>query len=533
MAFKANDNQQLSFSDTLYGLTQREQKALERSWAKIFSEEIFPSIDEERFSVLYSDKASRPNTPVNVIIGAMILKELFDLSDDEVIENLMLDPRYQYALHTTSYEEQPLSDKSLSRFRKRCYDYESLKGVDLFHDVVTDLGNKTAKMMGLNGRIRRMDSMMIEANIRRLSRMELLYTCISKLVCYLHKNGKDDLLNGMEHYYDPNDFNQVIYHNREKETAEKLTVLLMDADTLIEVCSEHYDEVTEYQLLVRCLSEQTVVENAVRRLKIKEDSGMDSHIMQNPSDPEATYRNKAGKDHRGYAANLEETVGVNGSVITDYAYDQNTISDSQFLKEHLEQMEKQEETVTIVADGGYSGKANQDLAAEKNVNVVTTDLLGRDVPEIYADFKFNEEGTKVIKCPAGNEPKSCCYMKKTGQCRVSFDRECCAKCPHKDQCKAKIHKRVSTVVVSAKSSARAKQQRQMHTEEFKNLARIRNGVETVPSILRREYHVDEMPVRGKLAGKFFFGCKVAALNFRKLFNFRRGQGNYAQNPVIA
>lgn len=40
----------------------------------------FPAIDEERFSVLYSDKASRPNTPVNVIVGASIIKELFDYS---------------------------------------------------------------------------------------------------------------------------------------------------------------------------------------------------------------------------------------------------------------------------------------------------------------------------------------------------------------------------------------------------------------------------------------------------------------------
>ena len=59
-------------------LTERERKALENSWAKIFADEIFPAIDEERFSVLYSDKASRPNAPVNVIIGALIIKELFD-----------------------------------------------------------------------------------------------------------------------------------------------------------------------------------------------------------------------------------------------------------------------------------------------------------------------------------------------------------------------------------------------------------------------------------------------------------------------
>ena len=78
MSFKTNDCQQLSFDDSFITLTERERKALEKSWAKIFADEIFPAIDEERFSVLYSDKASRPNAPVNVIIGALIIKELFD-----------------------------------------------------------------------------------------------------------------------------------------------------------------------------------------------------------------------------------------------------------------------------------------------------------------------------------------------------------------------------------------------------------------------------------------------------------------------
>lgn len=132
-----------------------------KSWATVFSDEIFPAIDEDRFRVLYSETASRPNTPVNVIVGALIIKELFDLSDDEVVENLMLDVHYQYALHTTSYEEQPLSDKTLSRFRRRCYEYERLNGVDLFHDCVCDLSGKIAKMMGISSRIKRMDSLMI------------------------------------------------------------------------------------------------------------------------------------------------------------------------------------------------------------------------------------------------------------------------------------------------------------------------------------------------------------------------------------
>ena len=56
----------------------------------------------------------------------------------------------------------------------------------------------------------------------------------------------------------------------------------------------------------------------------------------------------------------------------------------------------------------------------------------------------------------------------------------------------------------------------MNIKEFKNYARLRNGVETVPSNIRKNYHLEKIP-RGKQRGKFFFGSKIAALNFRKLF----------------
>lgn len=115
MAFVSNNSQQLSLIDSTFNLTERERKFLEKSWAKTFADKIFPSINEEIFSVLYSSNASRPNTPVNVIVGALILKEALGDSDDELVESLMFDIRYQYALHTTSFEEQPLSDRTLSR----------------------------------------------------------------------------------------------------------------------------------------------------------------------------------------------------------------------------------------------------------------------------------------------------------------------------------------------------------------------------------------------------------------------------------
>ena len=259
---------------------------------------------------------------------------------------------------------------------------------------------------------------------------------------------------------------------------------------------------------------------------------MNSTALQNPSDPEATYRSKGGKSYRGYVANIEESVGKSASVITDYRYEQNIHSDSSFLKEHLEQMAKQKETVSLVTDGAYSGTANAELAKSKNIELITTSLVGRDAPDILADFEFNEEGTRILKCPAGHEPKSCTYMKATNQCSVSFDRNHCAGCPYQDKCKPKIFKRVAKLVTSKMAHERAKIQRKMQMDDYKAYIRLRNGVETIPSNLRNNYHLEKLP-RGKQRGKFFLGCKIAALNFRKLFNFLKGLGNYAPNPIFA
>ena len=84
----------------------------------------------------------------------------------------------------------------------------------------------------------------------------------------------------------------------------------------------------------------------------------------------------------------------------------NTHSNSDFLKEHLESIKPSAEQKTIVADGAYSGETNRQLAKSKNIDLVTTDLLGRDAKDIYADFQFSEDGTRILQCPVGHQPKS-------------------------------------------------------------------------------------------------------------------------------
>jgi len=68
MSFHLNKAQQMAINDSLLSLTERERKYLMNSWAETFSKKIFPFIEEDRFSVLYSDNpTSRPNNPINPI----------------------------------------------------------------------------------------------------------------------------------------------------------------------------------------------------------------------------------------------------------------------------------------------------------------------------------------------------------------------------------------------------------------------------------------------------------------------------------
>ena len=80
------------------------------------------------------------------------------------------------------------------------------------------------------------------------------------------------------------------------------------------------------------------------------------------------------------------------------------------------------------------------------------------------------------------------------------------------------------MLIPLKSRRRVLQSADMSDEDKRMfITRIRNGIETVPSVIRNKYMVDKMPVRGKLKTKLFFGFKIAALNISILIRFIRGE----------
>ena len=102
--------------------------------------------------------------------------------------------------HTTSFETQPISDRTFSRFRERNAAYELTTGIDLIHECITDLAEHIRSFMDINPSVKRMDSMMIGANIRKMGRLELLYTCLSNLIKAVHREGIVEIPEEHQHY---------------------------------------------------------------------------------------------------------------------------------------------------------------------------------------------------------------------------------------------------------------------------------------------------------------------------------------------
>ena len=537
MSFKCNDKmEQISLDDSFYRLSKRNQKIVLSSWAKDFADVVFPAINEERFSVLYSrNDFSRPNTPVNIIVGALMLKEIGGLSDSELMESICCDVRYQYALHTTHLAEQPISDRTFSRFRERLYKYETETGQDLLSEEMNALTGVYAQYMKLHSSIKRMDSLMVATHSKRMSRLEIIYQVNSNAVKLMHRLGADEQIEKeILHYLAPDDYNEVIYYCKGEDVQPRLEKVLHETELLLKLMDDElWHRYEEYQLLVRVAGEQGKREED-GKLVPRENREITTSSLQNPSDPDATYRKKAGKDYKGYVANLVEEVGENGDgLIVDVAFASNQHSDSAFVEEYLETHETAE-AETLIADGAYGGKKNQELAEQHNVRLITTALTGAEPEEVFALFEMDDDGKSVLKCPSGFEPIKSKIHEKSGNCRTVMPKECCENCPYRESCHAKEQKNSWVIQVSRTKIDRANYIHKLSTDEYKELTKKRNAIEGVMSVLRRRYRVDAIPVFGFIRTKLFFRLKVAAYNFSKFLKFRRRSQAYcAQNQTSA
>ena len=503
MSFHLNNAQQMALDDSLLSLTERERKYLNSSWAETFSKEIFPSIKEDRFSVLYSDNpASRPNNPINVYFGLLILREIFNQSDEEALNSLMFDIRYQHALHTTSFQEQPVSKNSLTNFRAAVYRYIQEYGIDLIQEEIETQAKSFSKLLKIDGKTVRMDSLMISSSCRKLSRLEIVYSTVARFIKIIDKN---ILPERFKPYLDEGHYNNTIYRSRDKDLNTKIKIVIKDGLKLYSLYkNKEISNTEEFKLLARMLKEQT------RKGRIKPSLEIAPNSLQNPTDPDATYRKKGKKKHIGYTANIIEKFDDNNRMIEGYDLKKNTYSDQKFAKDAIEKLED----TTLLTDGAYHSEDINNKARAKGITLIPTNLIGGTKNSNCDKFEIDEKEHLVKKCPSGYKPIDSKF--KEGSYRAHFDKKHCNNCPLRKDCPVIEQKKSYFLKVSEKTLHRCQLITRMGTSKYQELAKKRAGIEGIPSVLRRRYKIDHLPVRGEVRSKVWLGFKISAINCKRL-----------------
>jgi len=161
-------------------LPDEKRQRLEREWPGQFRQHALPLIDEEHFRDLYCADNGRPNKPVRTVVGVLVLKEMFDLTDEEALGSVAYDLRWQVALNLTP-EDAHCCQKTLHNFRAK------LLGNDKARQLFAGMTDKMLQKLGLSVARQRLDSTHIVSNIARLTRLGLFCETIRVFLRELQK----------------------------------------------------------------------------------------------------------------------------------------------------------------------------------------------------------------------------------------------------------------------------------------------------------------------------------------------------------
>ena len=98
---KVKDPNQLDIFDPWAFLTPKRRKLLDSGWPGLFREHILPSIPVDKVGRYFNETFGRPTKELYAMIGALILQQTLDLTDEETVRQYALDMQWHYALNIT------------------------------------------------------------------------------------------------------------------------------------------------------------------------------------------------------------------------------------------------------------------------------------------------------------------------------------------------------------------------------------------------------------------------------------------------
>jgi hypothetical protein len=477
---------------------------------------VIPDLPVSQLSNEFSEGMGRPTVDLPVVLGVIILQQMFNLTDEETVDMLAFNITWHYALDICSDTDLEMTDRTLRSYRRLVID----RGLDelMFRDVTDGL----IKTLGVDTSKQRIDSTAFQSAMRQLTRLGTFVETISKFLRELKRK--------MPEEYDRVDPEVVRKYVERKgegcfgvrpfETRERLpeaAEMLRDLVTMFR--GTPGEELESYGLMKRVFDEQCEVDED-NNLRIKPPDEMDGNHMNNPSDPDSTYNGHKGQ---GFTAQLMEsyTEDEDGGkatpgIITYVDVHKMTEADAAALLLALDETERRGiKPGALVADTAYGTNSNRNEASRRGVELVAPAQPPKNYKKgklSLEHFELDENGL-VVKCPAGHAPKSTNVM--TNKIDARFEKSVCAACELRNRCPCGIQVMKGKKPRLFYRPSRLKRRQQLlyeQTPQFRQKYRWRAGIEATISRLKNWLKLTNLRVRGSPAVTLALRLKALSMN---------------------
>jgi len=503
-------------------LPENRIKLLKTSWANTFYHEFFSRIDEGIFAILYSKKPSRPNVPVNVLVGLEVMKAGFGWSDAELYEHFCFDLQVRYALGYDRLGDGDFAIRTIYYFRDRLSQYYLESGINLLEQAFDQITDLQIQELQVRTGMQRMDSTQIASNIVNASRLQLLVEAIQRTYRVLSEGDRNRLAESFAPYLKET-AGYYTYRVKGKESVqEHLQLVGAVIYHLIGELKETYAEEETYQVLERIFRENFhLIEE---HISPKENQELASDSLQSLDDLEASFRTKRKEHYKGYVANVTETCEPENDLqlITKVQVAPNNTDDSTLLVDALPDLKERTDLDTIYTDGGHGSPTADKALQAHNIKHVQTAIRGRKQnPEKLhlSDFDIAFDAgnhPSTITCPQGQTVSVQPSLHKKAWV-AHFDPEICAACPLLDQCPAQPQKRDPRFQLRfTQNKATAAKRRRQSIKQQQEGRNLRAAVEATMRSIKHPFPAGKLPVRGKFRVSCLIIGSAAMTNIRRI-----------------
>lgn len=514
---KVKNPNQLNIFDPWDFLTPKRRQLLDAGWPGLFREHILPSIPIDKVKKYFDPSFGRPSKELYSMLGALILQQSFDLTDEETVQQYSFNIQWHYSLNIC---EETDDAKYISL--KTLWNNRNIVSQNNLEDDIFKAGTKKlAEVFKVNTDKQRIDSVHIKSNMRRLGRIGIFSQSIHKFLVNLnrgHQNEFETIGKSITEKYLSKTSLGCFSRVKPSESKKNLTEVSKDLFDLVQLfkgCPE-VSTMYSFKLLERVLREQcNLTDDKDNPVELKKPKDIVSDSLQNPSDSDSSYSGHKGQGYQVQVMDTfcddEEKKEESLNLITYVDVEPSHNSDANALIPAIKSAEEQDmKPKEVAADSLYGSDDNCEEAKQHDVELIAPTMGATKEDNLsLADFQVSSKG-KIIACPAGHAPEKVKMKKRRAS--IGFASQHCKICPERSRCPVKKGKKYYYLRFSEKEMRIAMRRQYENSDEFKDRYRWRAGAEATMSEYDRKTGVKHLRVRGLKAVKFSATLKALGVN---------------------